>query len=101
MDCCACISLSLGEGGGQGPRFFEGLLNSRHLTQLRAKLELLESHYRGEPETEANRGRALLFKTLSRWLTDPLVLDKNLHVASLSPIYMPRRLAGLIGGEKV
>ncbi len=84
-----------------GTRFFEGLLNGRYLGQLRAKLDLLEAFYRDEPDTELNRERALLFKTFGRWLTDTVVLDKNLHVASLSPIFMPKKLAQLISGEKV
>ena len=92
---------SSGESSGQGDRFFEGLLNSRYLGQIRTRLENLESFSRSEPETDLNSKRALLFKTMSRWLADPVLLDKNLHVASLSPVFMPQRVAKLIKGDKV
>ena len=91
-----------GECAGMGGRFFEGLINGRYFAALQAKVEAVEVHWREEePDDEANRSRIALLKTFSKWLSDPLVMDRNLHVASLSSLYMPHKVAGLLEGSKV
>ena len=39
-----------------------------------------------------------LFKSLGKWLEDPAVLDANIHISSLAPIYMPKKLGDIIAG---
>ncbi len=62
----------------------------------------MEAFFREEEqETDLSQARAQLFKTFSKWIAEEVVRDKNLHVPSLAPIYMPQKLGQLLGGANV
>ena len=86
------------ESGAVGTKFFEGIMNTMYLNKVKSKLACISAHYEERETGERSAAMMALFKSLGTWLEDPTVLDANVHVSSLAPIYMPKRLGEVIAG---
>ena len=86
------------EASAVGMRFFEGIVNTMYLNKVRAKLAGISTHYEENETGDRSASMMSLFKSLGKWLEDPAVLDANIHISSLAPIYMPKRLGDIIAG---
>ena len=86
------------EANAVGMRFFDGIVNTMYLNKVKSKLAGISSHYEESETGDSSASMMALFKSLGTWLEDPAVLDANIHVSSLAPIYMPKKLGDIIGG---
>ncbi len=85
-------------------------MNTMYLNKVKSKLAAVSAHYEQcpSPGSSADGGDRhsgerpavlmALFKSLGMWLEDPVVRDANVHVSSLAPIYMPKKLSEVISG---
>jgi imidazoleglycerol phosphate dehydratase HisB len=87
------------ESNAVGMKFFEGIVNNMYLNKVKAKLAAVSAHYEQSEQTDRHATLMALFKSLGVWLEDSVVRDANVHIASLAPIFMPKKLHDIIAGN--
>jgi hypothetical protein len=77
------------------------MVNSRYFRSIKAKIASAASDLMEDTDSDLNSMRVVLFKAFMKWLEDDVVLRGNVHLSSLSTVYMPDKLTQCIGEYKV
>uniref|UniRef100_A0A0K2TWM7 Ectopic P granules protein 5 homolog [Nasonia vitripennis] n=1 Tax=Lepeophtheirus salmonis TaxID=72036 RepID=A0A0K2TWM7_LEPSM len=87
------------EFNGVGIRFFEGIMNSIYFNSVKAKIHSFAEYVIESKDDDPFYSKMEdLFCAFHLWVSDPMVLQDNVHVPSLPPTYCPAKLSELIMG---
>ncbi|XP_063978440.1 ectopic P granules protein 5 homolog isoform X2 [Diachasmimorpha longicaudata] len=95
--------------GGQGDKFFEGMINLSYLKRVKKRLHDTTEYFQNKSEHDVDDGKpmtddrrifylsaAKYYKTLSLWLEEPRLQESGLYLPALPPQYMSQKLILLI-----
>ena len=71
-----------------------------YFSKVKTKVKSISEHFADLPVTECNSKLMTLFTAYYMWLDDALIVDSNLHAASLAPCFLPELLVRTMAGEE-